>query len=73
MARCSAEVTSHCCCLAHTSIGCALDGGNGAAGPNSGGVTNNQPIIFGCIDFYSAQCDYNANENSDGSYDAALA
>eukprot|EP01052_Picozoa_sp_SAG31_P012837 SAG31_NODE_760_length_12279_cov_2.439655_1_plen_241_part_00 len=54
---------------------CSPTGGISVDNPStsSSGNTNNQPIIFGCIDFYSAYCDYNANENSDGSYDAALA
>jgi len=40
--------------------GCALDSNGG------------QAIIFGCVDFWTAQCHYDATNNG-GSYDAALA
>ena len=79
--RCSATVAINCCCeqtasqgphYEQSSIGCALGGGTGAAGQNAGGVTNEQQIVFGCVDFYSAQCTYDANAASRGSYDAAL-
>jgi hypothetical protein len=49
-------------------------------GCSSGGMSNEhtsgnhtgQPIIFGCIDFYSAHCQYDATAGG-GSYDSALA
>ena len=45
--------------------------GGQAHGHTSGNV-NNQPVIFGCIDFYSAHCNFDATAGG-GSYEAALA
>ena len=53
--------------------GCKFGCSVGGVGGQHESLTNqNLPIIFGCIDFYTAQCNYNT-ASGDGSYDAALA
>ena len=49
--------------------GCA----HGCALATSGyGSNNGQAIVFGCVDFWTAHCDYDATANSGGSFDVAL-
>ena len=51
---------------------CASNGQQCAAGQCAAAGAACQPVVFGCIDFYSAQCTYDATSGG-GSYDAALA